>query len=565
MKIPLGVDKTTSQIVLINDLTEDNRGLKSNCICPECKSDLVAKMGDKTIWHFAHYKGTESRHCQETALHLLGKYVLSQSDSIKLPPYKVGCRYQKDILKRSYSLDDISIFGEDGLLIISSEQEKTLGDIRGDVFSKVQYLDNTFFINFEINVWHKVDEVKLEKIRKLNISTIEIDLAHLLNENQVDFDIVKAEINKAINQRILFLANDVTEPFRTELKEKLDKKVKAENNKISRWTKEIEQYMITCGLVLPPYVFSLEHFSNDNIQNIIDNELGEEPSIAKRVRVIEFKHVRDNEFEMLCALGQKEKKLIVLADINELPTSKRYKHTASSYIIFHEKFLESFNKEIIFEWGENEVALNYQKKYNSIVKSELKDIKAKKLDKVDKYLEQVDQILETEVMPISPNSIQIKKQANCFYKELIQKGYSEERLKSVVDQYIDYQHIYGCEPKYWQLIAFRDIHWVDNDTIDVEFLSKRLSSFGVTIVDPYKQLLFNSKLMKANNVDLPFTTPFSMLKMYLNHLMGLGLLKKGRGARYQKQVRYGKSYKSLKLNDKENYLKVENRLIEIKF
>ena len=117
MKIPLGVDKTTSQIVLINDLTEDNRGLKSNCICPECKSDLVAKMGDKTIWHFAHYKGTESRHCQETALHLLGKYVLSQSDSIKLPPYKVGCRYQKDILKRSYSLDDISIFGEDGLLI----------------------------------------------------------------------------------------------------------------------------------------------------------------------------------------------------------------------------------------------------------------------------------------------------------------------------------------------------------------------------------------------------------------------------------------------------------------
>ncbi|MCW8864515.1 MAG: competence protein CoiA [Colwellia sp.] len=565
MKIPLGVDKATSKLVLINDLTEEQRGLKSNCICPECKSDLVAKMGDKTIWHFAHYKGTESRNCQETALHLLGKYVLSKLDSIKLPPYKIGCRNQKDILKRSYSMDDISIFGEENLLIISSEQEKTIGDIKGDVFSKVQYTNNNFFINFEINVWHKVDEVKLEKIRKLNISTVEIDLAHLLNENQVDFDIVKAEINKAINQRIIFLANDITEPFRTELKEKLDKKVKAKNNQISRWAKEIEENLTSNGVTLPTYTFSLEYFANDEIQKVIDSKLGAEPKIEKKVQVIKFKHVHDNQFEMLCSLGNKTKELVVLADINELPTSNRYKNAAPSYLIFNEIFLDSSNKNILFEWGENEVALNYQKKYNSIVKSELKKIKAKKLEKINKYLEQVDQIFESDVMPISPNLLQIKKQANCYYKELIQKGYSEERLKSVVDEYIDYQHIYGCEPKYWQLIAFRDIHWVDNDTIDIEFLSKRLTSLGVTLVDPYKQLLFNSKLMKANNVDLPFTTPFSMLKMYLNHLMGLGLLKKGRGARYQKQFRYGKSYKSLKLNDKENYLKVENQLIDIKF
>ncbi len=543
MKIPLGVDKTTSKIVLINDLTEEQRGLKSNCICPECKSDLVAKMGDKTIWHFAHYKGTESRNCQETALHLLGKYVLSKLDSIKLPPYTIGCKNQKDILNRSYVMDDVSIFDEESLIIISSEQEKTLGDIRGDVFSKVQYIDNNFFINFEINVWHKVDEDKLEKIRKLNISTVEIDLAHLLNENQVDFDIVKAEVQKAINQRIIFLANDITEPFRTELKEKLDKKVQAKNNQITRWIKETEEKLTSNGVTLPAYLFSLEYFASDEIQKVIDSKLGVAPKIEKKVQVIEFKHVHYNRFEMLCSLGNKSKELVVLADISELPTSKRYKNSAPSYLIFNENFLNSSNNNIVFEWGQNEVALNYQKKYNSIVKSELKKIKAKKLEKIHKYLDQVEQILESEIMPISPNILQIKKQANCFYKELSQKGYSVERLKSVVEGYIDYQQIFGCEPKYWQLIVFRDLHWVDNDTIDVEFLSKRLSFFGVVIVEPYKQLLFNSKLMKVNNVKFPFTAPYALLREYLEHLVALGLLKKGKGARYQKQFIYGKSYR----------------------
>ena len=37
MKIPVGIKKGTSEIVLIDNLSEDERGLKCNCVCPECQ------------------------------------------------------------------------------------------------------------------------------------------------------------------------------------------------------------------------------------------------------------------------------------------------------------------------------------------------------------------------------------------------------------------------------------------------------------------------------------------------------------------------------------------------
>ena len=191
MKIPIGIDKNTSKVVLIEDLTEEQRGLKSNCICPECKSDLVARMGEKTIKHFAHHRGNESESCQETALHLLGKYVLSKLKTIPLIDFDNQTYSRKDILGRSYSTENKSLFGKKKIELKSAEVEKTIGTVRSDVFVSAVYEGVDLDINFEIKVWHKVDDAKEDKLKVLELNTVEIDISNLLQERDIGFKEVK--------------------------------------------------------------------------------------------------------------------------------------------------------------------------------------------------------------------------------------------------------------------------------------------------------------------------------------------------------------------------------------
>ena len=57
--------------------SQTERGLACECVCVECGDRLVAKRGQKTRPHFAHY--TSERHCDgESLLHRLGKLLLAQ-------------------------------------------------------------------------------------------------------------------------------------------------------------------------------------------------------------------------------------------------------------------------------------------------------------------------------------------------------------------------------------------------------------------------------------------------------------------------------------------------------
>lgn len=49
--IPFGLDTETNQLV---DVGSVKRGVACDCICPSCKTPLIARHGDKKAWHFAH-------------------------------------------------------------------------------------------------------------------------------------------------------------------------------------------------------------------------------------------------------------------------------------------------------------------------------------------------------------------------------------------------------------------------------------------------------------------------------------------------------------------------------
>ena len=96
------------------------------------------------------------------------------------------------------------------------------------------------------------------------------------------------------------------------------------------------------------------------------------------------------------------------------------------------------------------------------------------------------------------------------------------------------------------MILIRDICWVNNNGVDVAFSTKRLEKLGVEVVDPYRQLMFKSKLMKEKFLEMPFTTPYKMLIGYFEYLSMKGFIVKEWGGKYMKTLPFGKEYRQAK-------------------
>jgi hypothetical protein len=69
-KNPFGM--RNNEIIVISDLTREERGLKCNCLCPQCGGKLEAKMGNIKVYHFSHTKDA----CDETLLFIKGIFML---------------------------------------------------------------------------------------------------------------------------------------------------------------------------------------------------------------------------------------------------------------------------------------------------------------------------------------------------------------------------------------------------------------------------------------------------------------------------------------------------------
>lgn len=95
IKNPFGL--RNGKIVMIEDISNDERGLNCNCLCPNCKEPLIARMGDVYCHHFAH----SGKGCDEVNAYLTGMYMvlnehLSKQISIYLPPVIAGFPLSSD-------------------------------------------------------------------------------------------------------------------------------------------------------------------------------------------------------------------------------------------------------------------------------------------------------------------------------------------------------------------------------------------------------------------------------------------------------------------------------------
>lgn len=150
------------------------KGLACNCICPACKSQLVARKGEVREHHFAHYKNNSCATGYQTSLHLLAKELISEKKMIKIPPVYCemftedknesnGYSFKKKIISKATELKDIKV----------TLEEKENGIIPDII---IDYKNHKLYV--EIFVTHKVDDNKKAIVKAKNISMIEIDLSH---------------------------------------------------------------------------------------------------------------------------------------------------------------------------------------------------------------------------------------------------------------------------------------------------------------------------------------------------------------------------------------------------
>lgn len=151
---------------VITNVDDVESGLKCGCVCPACGERLVARKGTKMMHHFAHYAGHNCEYGYESSLHLAAKDILSNAPKITLPPVYLS-------FPDSYKSDEL-ICGAKEIPIDKVELEKKFGDVVPDV--AVHAGGKKFFV--EVYVTHRIDDEKLKKIQKANISTIEIDLSN---------------------------------------------------------------------------------------------------------------------------------------------------------------------------------------------------------------------------------------------------------------------------------------------------------------------------------------------------------------------------------------------------
>lgn len=150
-------------------------GLSCNCLCLGCGCKLIAKKRS-TAHHFAHRPSSECTYHPETALHKYAKKLLMQQEIFVAPSLLVtvhDSEYGKSI---SHALPERSV------AINMSMEEKAYMDVTPDI--QLHTEEGIFFI--EIAVTHFVDKIKREKLKRIGLPTIEINLSDLPKQETLE-------------------------------------------------------------------------------------------------------------------------------------------------------------------------------------------------------------------------------------------------------------------------------------------------------------------------------------------------------------------------------------------
>ncbi|MEA4988099.1 MAG: competence protein CoiA family protein, partial [Anaerovorax sp.] len=157
--------------ILVN-ISDVDSGLKCECVCPACGTQLIARKGKLKSHHFAHYNVEECEHGYETSLHLAAKQIILDNKVFSIPAV---------FLEFPNSNREKALIAESKEIVVDEVKLETR---MNNIVPDILVYTNGKMLQIEIFVTHKIDEEKLNKIKSNGISVIEIDLSKVENSEK---------------------------------------------------------------------------------------------------------------------------------------------------------------------------------------------------------------------------------------------------------------------------------------------------------------------------------------------------------------------------------------------
>lgn len=139
------------------------RGLKCECVCPQCSSALIAVQGEIRAHHFRHHVEPAAKDCYgapETALHKFAKQVIGEAIGI-------GFDVPEHVHLPVGYLDD---------MVMAKIEFSISKDLRPDVYATFGTKDGPVDVAIEIFVAHACTDEKIVLYNDRKIAACEIDL-----------------------------------------------------------------------------------------------------------------------------------------------------------------------------------------------------------------------------------------------------------------------------------------------------------------------------------------------------------------------------------------------------
>lgn len=285
-------------IVTIDALDPSDRGLACECECWHCGGRLVARIGDRKRHHFAHHRtADEDPRCGESALHLLGKWLITQMTSLPLPSITANSLRLAGGYGAVLRSPALSLFGEGNpLSIAAAAEEVSLGSgLRADLLVTGELLGQPLPIVIEIKVTHGVEDEKLERLSADDVTAVEIDLSQLYRGGRYTISDVESALQQAANQHFLHYSVELVE--RTADDDRRKQWLTLERQ-LSEAIQALEKAVSSGTLVLPALP-GVPEWVRSRYGDVVDLPSPPPmPVTARGARVLTVKQLRGNSLEL---------------------------------------------------------------------------------------------------------------------------------------------------------------------------------------------------------------------------------------------------------------------------
>lgn len=185
--IPFGLHLETGQFVDVDDVP---RGEACGCICPACKTTLVARKGDVNDPHFAHknrksYEGTQE-YCDFSfyfSVRMMAKQLIGNECTLGLPDYKGNIPGRRNVLGWYFPNEEFTVTKHSTVTLTNVEVEKSIERIAVDAIGQLgKYQLGLYFSHPGRHVPNELKSIKND-----HIGIVEINLSNLFEyfkENQ---------------------------------------------------------------------------------------------------------------------------------------------------------------------------------------------------------------------------------------------------------------------------------------------------------------------------------------------------------------------------------------------